>query len=280
MEDCACTISSWEFPIITLSILNDIFRNHFEGKVIVRFVEGDDPTLSISLGNLKRLLIFFSDNSSVSVIVKMESSNATANEIASRHHCFISEYNFYNTLSSRCLASIPRPYYASLSSENIATTLIIEDILHAQPGDANQSLSLDQIKAAVIELAKFHGSFFDGNLADVPKTLQSISGFDRELALKTFLEDWKHVLNQYAETNEAGESINHVLDTFTHCANFFENWNCMLEMGPPSLVHGDYKGSNIMFNSSRGNDSIQGASATILDFQTIYKGERGSEKDE
>jgi hypothetical protein len=171
-------------------------------------------------------------------------------------HCYSKEALFYTRLAPRCAAKVPKCYYCSVSPDERATTLLLEDIVGGVPGDTHTSLTPEQAKSAVTELGKLHGSFLDAGsvLEGVQTAFEHASSFKGPVAASAFISAWGDML-EAADTR--------LIPLFEKIAASNDDWLAKLGTGPISLIHGDYKGTNLLF---------QGDQATILDFQTIFKG--------
>jgi hypothetical protein len=257
-------IGSWDVPPGKALIwLSEVLRKP------VTAVTGQRLTECMSLGALQLLtLILDVEGGSkrrvkATLVLKRESENAGANAFAAKARCFSMEHIFYTTLASKCVANVPRCFYSSVSPEQTAATLLLEHVHTAAPGDTHEGLTLAQLKAAAIELGKFHGSYYNDEaaIASVKTASEHMLAFDPVTALESFLAMWGDVLAPFAD--ESG--TNAVKAVFEHCAAHLENWTNLLATGVPSIAHGDFKSTNLMLGG-------EGARATIIDFQTLYAG--------
>lgn len=256
-------ISAWDVPPDrALKWLSEVLRLRVES------VSSRPLVTHVTLGKLQKLIVIFEVNgkkSKTSLVLKTESLSPGANTFAAKARCFVTEHTFYTVLAQRCVASVPRCFYSSISPQETSATLLLQHVMHAHPGGADGGLSVEQARAAVEELGRFHASYFDDDvgMALVKTVAEHVSGFDGTAALASFLDTWEDVLAPFADEN----GNNFVRAVFEHCAEHLQNWTDLLQVGIPSIVHGDYKGTNILFGGSKER-------ATVLDFQTLYSGRR------
>lgn len=319
----ASAITTWDVASIDVPWLNKTLSKHFS-KEVVKF-DVIPVTDVVSLGRLYRLTVEFNDGSTASCFLKQESGNAGANKFATRAKCFSSEATFYSELSSLCKARIPKCYYSTVSPAGNATTLLLDDVIYTTAGTKHTDLTLPQLKAAVIELGKFHASYLENEKmlgAGMPPATQHFSLFQVSALLPMFLSFWEDLLKEYEEEEEEdsekekanekteteskkeavvgaeastkkdgkeqeevknkNKNKNKVVDVLSHCALNHANYLGLLEMaGPPSLIHGEYSPSNLLFgegitdeeqSGNGSSDPSAAVTATVVDFQTLYIG--------
>lgn len=260
-SDGTAETTAWDVPPgRAVQWLSEVLRMQ------VQQVKPSPLVTCISLGTLQKLSLVLKVNdklSKTSLVLKTESANAGANSFAAKAKCYSTEHVFYTKLSQKCMARVPRCLYSSISPDEKAATLLLQHIIHATPGDIHVGLTLDQAKAAAEELGRLHASYFDDDdsMNLVRSAVELVLGFDGKAALESFLFIWGDLLDPF--TDESGN--NYVRAVFEHCAAHGDNWRELLQLGIPSIAHGDYKGTNLMFGDT-------GERATILDFQTLYKG--------
>jgi hypothetical protein len=272
--------TSWDISELSVEWLQSNIGSRLGGKTIARCAEYPLTAQPMSLGTLKRVKLYFTDETEYSIVVKQESGNVAANKFAAPF--YKAEVNFYLHLSRLSRARVPRCFYSTLSRDATSTTLLIESIENASSGDTHVGLSLAQCHSALIELGKFHGSFV--NNSSVPlhaKTAaEHMSAATPEQWLPLFMSTWRDFIASSAPSAEAADKVTQV---FEHCAIHSSNWTVMLGlMGATTLIHGDYKGTNLMFSSRQDTDVTDdaggdgdvagGIKTTILDFQTVYIG--------
>lgn len=254
-------VTTWDVPPGKAEAwLTEVLRRQ------VHSVSASPLAACVTLGVIQKLTVVLSVEGKLSkttLVLKTESEIPAANVFAAKAKCFSTEHTFYISLSRKCLSRVPKCFYSSISPDATAATLLLQHITPGCAGDTHTGLSLEQAQAAVVELAKFHASYFDDeeSIKLVKTATEHVSAFDSMAAIDAFMAVWGDVLEPFLD--DGGN--NAVKSVFEHCAAHAHNWKDLLQVGIPSIVHGDYKGTNLIL----GED---GDSATILDFQTLYAG--------
>jgi hypothetical protein len=227
--------------------------------------------------NLRRLLIEFDDNGD-----KTKKSNRAVliqriQHMYSHSEVFMSaESIFYDRLSHLSTASLPHCLHSSHRLHNGTfakeTIRIFEDLPQLKVCTGSiVDLNLLQVKAAAIELGKFHSSFFSQELPPIVPSASDLltgsSGF--ELNLTLFFQKWSGLLEEFADEEKGGKNIPR--EVFEHCNRYVENWKMLLEMGPSSLLHGNYRPENLLLHRGGAGEESEPA-VTIFNFQSIFQG--------
>ena len=255
-------IVTWDVPAgRSISWLEEVLRRTVLG------VHTEPLTHSVTLGTLKLMTVTFQHGdkrAKTTLVLKQESSSLSTNTFAAKAKCFLTEHTFYVQLARKCSAKVPKCLYSSISPDKTAATLLLEHIFSALPGDETRSLTLQQLKAAAVELGRLHGSFYnDETSCSAVKTVsEHLAESDHIGSLDDFLSVWSDVLEPFKDENDC----NAVVKVFEHCAAHKLNWKSLLDTGVKSIVHGDFKSTNVMFPEEEEHN------ATILDFQALYSG--------
>jgi hypothetical protein len=165
------------------------------------------------------------------------------------------ETHFYTELASRLGVVTPACYYGAVSSDQETFTLLLEDLAPRQQGDQIAGATDDEIEVAVRNLAGLHAPFWgDPSIESLDWMASAIgdeyAGFI-EMCTPLFIDRYQARLSdQDAET----------LRGF---AAGVKNWTTR-RPAPRTLVHGDYRLDNLMFES--GPDGVRVAA---VDWQTL-----------
>ena len=240
---------------VDANMLGKILCLNYEPVVCI-----NELTERVCLSRLHKIIVQFNGGTNKVMLLKTESSISMANSFAAKFNFYGSEVVFYNDMASRCHAKVPHCYFSSISPGRDKYSLLL-DFAPSKSSCVGMDLNMAELKAAIFALGKFHGSYFDLEENKVSSTC-SLSMFNVASALPTFVEKWKSIIEEFAdeETKE-----NEVLEVINHCANYPSNYLSLLQMGSPSLIHGNYCAENLI-GSENEND------VTIIDFQTIYSG--------
>lgn len=165
---------------------------------------------------------------------------------------------FYLDLAERLLCVTPGCRYGAVSEDGALFTLLLEDLAPKQQGDQIVGASDDEIESAVRNLAGLHAP-----LRGSPELekIEWLAGGDMSLltmvvegATPAFIERYR------ARLSDADVAV---LEAF---AAHVGNW---MERRPPipTLVHGDYRLDNLMFEST-----ATGVAVATVDWQTLSIG--------
>ncbi len=169
-----------------------------------------------------------------------------------------SETRFYTDLASDLAIAVPACHYGAIADDEATFTLLLEDLAPAVQGDQIRGASDDEIEAAVRNLAGLHAPRWDdaslhdldwmgGGIGDEYVTYV-------QMGTPVFLERYRDRLSdEDAATLQA-------------FADGVKNW---VERRPatPTLVHGDYRLDNLMFESAS-----DGVRVAAVDWQTLSVG--------
>jgi hypothetical protein len=164
------------------------------------------------------------------------------------------EVRFYTDLAADLSVVVPDCLYGAVSDDSTSFTLVLEDLAPAKQGDQIEGASDEQILLAVENLAGLHAPRWgDPSLADID-WLQSSGGEAVayvELFTPMFIDRYRDRLSDRARM---------VFEEFgAKSAAWIER-----EPTTHTLVHGDYRLDNLMFESAFG-----GAPVSTVDWQTI-----------
>ena len=165
---------------------------------------------------------------------------------------------FYTELAEGLAIRTPKCLYGAISGDDTTFTLLLEDLAPAVQGDQIGGGTDAQIEAAVRNLAGLHAPrWCDPKLAQVEWVTQGMSeeyALYIEMGTPAFIE-------RYADRLSEEDA-----ETLRRFASGVRKW---IALRPPesTLVHGDYRLDNLMFEGK--GDSV---SVTTVDWQTLSVG--------
>ena len=169
------------------------------------------------------------------------------------------EVGFYREVAPRVLVRRPACYLAALSDSGDEFTLLLEDLSPAQPGDQITGCTVEQARAAVINLAGLHAPLWcDSSLAELGWLVPNGADF-AEISAALYRDATSKFLDRYALSDE---TIN-VLTEFADKAQIW--WQRRAD--PFALIHSDYRLDNLMFVEAAGEVSV-----TAVDWQSCSLG--------
>jgi|HubBroStandDraft_4_1064222.scaffolds.fasta_scaffold31160_2 aminoglycoside/choline kinase family phosphotransferase len=195
-----------------------------------------------------------------SVIIKLPSHDPGARMITSTFRHYEKEVRFYEQLARLNNLSTPTPYFHAFDHESGDFALILEDLAPARNGDQVAGLSIDDVRTAVIALAKMQAQWWERPALHVFDWLPAFND-PAMLALQdVFQQCWgpyREFLGDRvpAELIPVGDRLGGMITRI------------MQEMTakPCTIVHGDYRADNFFFD--RGGEPF-----TVVDWQIVIKG--------
>jgi hypothetical protein len=165
---------------------------------------------------------------------------------------------FYIELARDLEIRTPKCLYGAISEDDTTFTLLLEDLAPAEQGDQIGGATDAQIEAAVRNLAGLHAPrWCDPKLAEIDWITKEMSdeyALYIEMGTPVFIE-------RYADRLSEADA-----ETLRQFASGVRRW---MERRPPelTLVHGDYRLDNLMFDEVAGSVSV-----TTVDWQTLSVG--------
>ncbi|HEB89623.1 MAG TPA: DUF1679 domain-containing protein [Deltaproteobacteria bacterium] len=196
------------------------------------------------------------------LVGKFPSPSAESREAGARG-AYRAETIFYTSLASSLPIRTPACYYGGLSEDQSIFTLLLEDLAPARQGDQIAGADDAEIEAAVRNLAGLHAPLQGDSRLDTFDWTLGTS--DEEFAL--YIEMGTPVfLERYRERLSEEDA-----ETLRRFAAGVRNWR---KRAPTTrtLVHGDYRLDNLMFDSVAGEIRV-----AAVDWQTLSVGSGGQD---
>ncbi len=194
-----------------------------------------------------------------SVVVKMHAEDPLSREAGSRG-AYESEVRFYTELAPTLTVRVPACFYALPPDASNRFALVLEDLAPAEQGDQLEGCSIDQARAAVVNLAGLHGPrWCDPTLRDL-KWLGSAE--DQADSLQPLLGGFSEQFIEHYGERVSKEDVE-VLRAF---AAGSRAW-LLGRSERFGVVHGDYRLDNLLFATPAG-----GSPVAAVDWQTITIG--------
>ena len=169
------------------------------------------------------------------------------------------EVGFYREVAPRVQVRRPACYLAALSDNGEEFTLLLEDLSPAQQGDQISGCSVEQARAAVINLAGLHAPLWcDPSLGELGWLVPNGADF-AEISAALYLDATSKFVDRYTLSDET----TYVLKEF---ANRSQMW-WQRRADPFALIHSDYRLDNLMFE-----DAVGEVSVTAVDWQSCSLG--------
>jgi hypothetical protein len=197
-----------------------------------------------------------------SLVVKISTPNLEARQSATTYRMYEREIRFCQLLAPDAPIRAPKVHWADWDPETEDSVLVMEDLTDMRPGDQLVGLSGEQAGLGLDQLAKLHARWWGdeslsrhtwaGSLVDPTYYVGIPAGFD--MLLPVAKQHYGHVL----------ESAIAVLDLLHPQINRLQEHLCR---GPNTLLHGDFRGDNLMFGAGAHQPAV-----ALLDFQAVVVG--------
>jgi aminoglycoside/choline kinase family phosphotransferase len=191
---------------------------------------------------------------------KFPASDETSRATASAFGVYAKEVNFYRDVAPRLSVRVPKAYAADIAPNGVDFILLFEDLGPARGGDQLVGCTVADARAAIRQAAALHAPSWNNAELIATEWLQpKPAALARRAELycaaqAVFRERHADVLEP--ELMSVCEELNEVVAKSIAC-----------ESHPRSLVHGDFRLDNMLFDIKGGAEEI-----AVLDWQTVAIG--------
>jgi hypothetical protein len=152
------------------------------------------------------------------------------------------ETTFYRAVANRVHLDIPRCYFAAMNECGDGFTLVLEDLAPAQSGDQIAGCSVDQARAAAVNVAGLHApTWNDPSLREFDWLIPDLAAYP-DVAAAILVDATKQFLDRYAVTRGTAATLHHFADRFVDWATGRPE--------PFAMLHSDYRLDNLLFAHS------------------------------
>lgn len=251
---------------ITADWLNEVLPDEQRGGARIVTVEPAVIGEGVGfLGEVARLTLGYDDpaNGSVrSLISKMPTDNEGFKSLGMMLGLYAKESGFYRDAAHHMQVRVPG-CYANLVDDDNNFVLLLEDLAPMRPGNQLASCTLDEAKMALAEVAKIHAHWWEHDrLPEFESWLPGTDGPAFEVFKGGFLGGVEKFHSDFA--HYVSDDVVALVDRIA------ADYDSMTANGPGrsphTLVHGDFRLDNLMFDDSSTPPSI-----AILDFQLPFR---------
>lgn len=208
------------------------------------------------IGQIHRLELTYAhqpDGAPDAVIAKMPTTDPGGRMIGTMLRLYEKESGFYRHLADDCPLTVPRCFHNGAEPDAGNWCLLLEDLGGLDPGDQLTTRTHDQALVEIEMLGRLHATWSDGradahqwlpDMAD-PSSAGMMAMFDD--AYPVTMERYSHVIPQ------------HMHDWGPRWAPGAMDWVNDFVAQPGTIIHGDYRTDNFMFDA--------GGAVTVLDWQ-------------
>ena len=192
------------------------------------------------------------------IVAKCPSTNPDSRQIAKTLRNYLFEISWYQDLADEIPVSCPPCYHAEIAENEVDFALLLGDMSPARQGDQLKGATLDMIQAAIREAAKLHAPLWDSpRLSDYPWF--NFGSANKELVRTLLPGLYQGFKDRYRERLAP--------EIFKMGDEFIDRINPYLDqpLTTPTVVHGDFRIDNLLFNAESG-------AVTVVDWQTVGLG--------
>ncbi len=188
-------------------------------------------------------------------VVKIRPDNDEAREAEAALNGFFREVRFYADVAAGTDARLTNVYFADADPDS--AVLVMEDLSHLVGGDQVVGLSHQQVRDVIEAIAPIHAAYWDS-----PKLTQFDWAPDIDhFNLDSFEDAWPEFVDIYGlrigpEARDLGAYLSRHIDKL----------EAKVASRPRTVVHGDLRADNILFNQGEDDDSV-----IILDWQLVMR---------
>lgn len=228
------------------------------------FPDGDDQILTIEhepigaglIGSTSQVRYTTASGIDATVVAKLSSPDESVTAGAMALGMYEREIGFYLHAAPRCRMRVPHCHYAQLDTGTGASTLILEHVTDARPGDQIEGTDPEVAEVCVKELAYLHATWWEDTWMERQPWLAHRDHGWAQPKLDAFTAGAAEIRDRYGDalTSEQFE----VIDSFANEMSTFYRAN---EDRPCTLVHHDYRPDNLLYSNDGG--------VVAVDFQTV-----------
>ncbi|MGO8877086.1 MAG: phosphotransferase family protein [Acidimicrobiales bacterium] len=196
-----------------------------------------------------------------SMVIKLPALDETSRATARVLRSYENEVRFYQQLAPTLSVRTPAVFHADIDVDTARFVLLLEDLAPAEPGDQIAGCLPELAEVAIDELVKLHAARWgDPGLANL-EWLHGDKDVSRQFLLALLPGLWDGFRQRYAADLES--------DVLEAGAALFSNLEgyLLLDAAPSTVVHGDYRLDNLLFDGTPGGTPI-----AVVDWQTVSDG--------
>lgn len=197
------------------------------------------------------------DGVPATLVGKFAATDEVSRATGVAQNSYARETGFYDRLARGRTLPIPEIDYVSFDAATHDFALMMREIVGARAGDQLVPLSREEAETAVDAIAAVHGAFWADPVLDTLDWLPGSALLPHSPVDPLYAMLWPAFVDRYGDRvtptmREVGEALlDHV-----------DEW--IANDGPKTLVHGDYRHDNMLFDPK--------GAVTIVDWQTCAAG--------
>jgi hypothetical protein len=216
-----------------------------------------EPVGTGQMGSCHRLFIDYAAGDGPDrLIVKLPATDAASRAAGLLgYRC---ETTFYREVANRVHVNTPQCYLAAMNERGDGFTLVLEDLAPARTGDQIAGCSVDQARAAAVNVAGLHApTWNDPCLRELDWLIPDLTA-NAEFAAPFVMGATEQFLDRYVVTRDTALTLHRF-------AERFEDW-ATGRSEPFALLHSDYRLDNLLFGQSDARPVV------AVDWQVVMVG--------
>ena len=239
---------------MSVALLPEELTSAWLGEVLGRQVEvlGVEPVGTGQIGACYRVRIAGAGLPG-SILAKLPAADPATREMLAG--AYRGEVTFYADLADTVAVRVPRCHHVAMREGTGEFTLLLEDLAPATQGDQLAGCTVDQARAAAVNLAGLHGPRWCDPTLELVPGLSRNGPDDAALLAELYGPATEIFVEALAGLLAAGDA-----DTLRSCVQVAAGW-ALGRSERFALVHGDYRLDNLMFSA---DDTVW-----AVDWQTL-----------
>ena len=194
------------------------------------------------------------------VVVKLPSTDAGSRTAARALRCYEIEVRFYQELAGELPVPTPACYHAAIEVDSGEFVLLLADLAPAVQGDQMAGCALEEATVAIDALVALHAPRWgDPSLAELEWLGRDRAG-TRAFLLELLPSSWAGFCDRYAAALDEA-----VFEVGAELFSSIESYLAGSDTAPPTIVHGDYRLDNLLFDAAA-------KTVAVVDWQTCGLG--------
>lgn len=200
------------------------------------------------------------DGGPATIAAKFPSADATSRSTAGMFGLYRKEVCFYRELAPSIGVRTPQVYGTELSEDGCDFVLLFEDLGPARGGNQLAGCSVEEARLGLLQAAALHAPTWNADWLDTAAWLQPAEGLQQQM-MTLYPQAQAIFRDRYADTLEP--------ELMAICEQLNELTSIWFSRTPAqrSVMHGDYRLDNMLFDVVDGQDPI-----AIVDWQTTGVG--------
>jgi hypothetical protein len=196
-----------------------------------------------------------------SLIAKLPTLKADLHQRAAVFQPGAKESWFYRHGAARTPLNVPRCYFNAVDDATGESALLLEDLAPAYTGDWVEGVSEDEAELALRSLARLHAAWWATDPAAEPELARLMDSpkEEQDLVERLYGEAWPRFLE--STVFDIPETVREFGE---HLLGRISATEAMLEHSPRTLLHGDFRLGNILFDVRAGEPACW-----VIDWEDI-----------